>query len=118
MPDNIDWDGLIAEVLQRGTDVPEVPWFKPGEDAAYDVSTADVPSRQTHLQDKDSRLSEGLILRRVQMVHTTHMQCICRTNHMESWAAYLTLLFIGFAHLSLEKLCYAAVLADTAATAS
>lgn len=38
MPDKIDWDGLIAEVLQRGTDVPEVPWFKPGEDAAYDVS--------------------------------------------------------------------------------
>ena len=38
MPDVIDWDGLIAEVLQRGTDVPEVPWFKPGEDAAYDVS--------------------------------------------------------------------------------
>ncbi len=38
MPDKIDWDGLIADVLQRGTDVPEVPWFKPGEDAAYDVS--------------------------------------------------------------------------------
>ena len=43
MPDVIDWDGLIAEVLQRGTDVPEVPWFKPGEDAAYDVSLADSP---------------------------------------------------------------------------
>ncbi|KAL3156827.1 hypothetical protein ABBQ38_001097 [Trebouxia sp. C0009 RCD-2024] len=39
MPDVIDWDGLIAEVLQRGTDVPEVPWFKPGEDAAYDALT-------------------------------------------------------------------------------
>ncbi len=39
MPDKIDWDGLIADVLQRGTDVPEVPWFKPGEDAAYDVSS-------------------------------------------------------------------------------
>lgn len=38
MPDKIDWDGLIADVLQRGTDVPEIPWFKPGEDAAYDVS--------------------------------------------------------------------------------
>ncbi|DBA93622.1 hypothetical protein WJX82_009822 [Trebouxia sp. C0006] len=37
MPDKIDWDGLIADVLQRGTDVPEVPWFKPGEDAAYDA---------------------------------------------------------------------------------
>ena len=41
MPDKIDWDGLIAEVLQRGPEVPEVPWFKPGEDAAYDVSAAD-----------------------------------------------------------------------------
>ena len=38
MPDEIDWDGLIADVLKRGTDVPEIPWFKPGEDAAYDVS--------------------------------------------------------------------------------
>ena len=38
MPDKIDWDGLIADVLQRGTEVPEIPWFKPGEDAAYDVS--------------------------------------------------------------------------------
>ena len=38
MPDKIDWDGLVADVLKRGTDVPEIPWFKPGEDAAYDVS--------------------------------------------------------------------------------
>ena len=39
MPDKIDWEGLIEQVLQRGTEVPEVPWWKPGEDAAYDVST-------------------------------------------------------------------------------
>ena len=39
MPDKVDWDGLIKEVLQRGTEVPEIPWWKPGEDAAYDVST-------------------------------------------------------------------------------
>lgn len=68
MPDNIDWDGLIAEVLQRGTDVPEVPWFKPGEDAAYDVSSAELPCCQTHLPDRGSRSTEGLILGRVQMV--------------------------------------------------
>ena len=54
MPDKIDWDGLIAEVLQRGTDVPEVPWFKPGEDAAYDVSSADSASFNTSLVDKVS----------------------------------------------------------------
>ena len=42
MPEKVDWDGLIADVLKRGTDVPEVPWFKPGEDSAYDVSVAAV----------------------------------------------------------------------------
>lgn len=70
MPDKIEWDGLIAEVLQRGTDVPEVPWFKPGEDAAYDVSLGLSPSScQIHLPDRESRLIKGLILMRVQMVH-------------------------------------------------
>lgn len=49
MPDKIDWDGLIEEVLQRGTDVPEVPWFKPGEDAAYDVSSPSPACTNPHL---------------------------------------------------------------------
>ena len=61
MPDKIDWDGLIAEVLQRGPEVPEVPWFKPGEDAAYDVSAANSSS------DSASNV-HILIHSRVQMV--------------------------------------------------
>lgn len=29
-PDPIDWQGLIAEVLQHGSEVPEIDWCKPG----------------------------------------------------------------------------------------
>ena len=43
MPEKIDWDGLIREVLQRGTDVPEVSWWEPGEDAAYEVCSCCMP---------------------------------------------------------------------------
>eukprot|EP00252_Welwitschia_mirabilis_P013724 TRINITY_DN3022_c0_g1_i2.p1 TRINITY_DN3022_c0_g1~~TRINITY_DN3022_c0_g1_i2.p1 ORF type:complete len:511 (-),score=102.48 TRINITY_DN3022_c0_g1_i2:353-1885(-) len=34
---SIDWDGLIASVLSKGAEVPEVSWCKPGEDAAIEV---------------------------------------------------------------------------------
>ena len=36
-PEQIDWDGLIAEALSRGRSVPEVTWIQPGEDAAMEV---------------------------------------------------------------------------------
>lgn len=32
-PPATDWDTLIAEVVSRGADVPEVTWCKPGEGA-------------------------------------------------------------------------------------
>ncbi|GAB4814126.1 hypothetical protein N2152v2_001172 [Parachlorella kessleri] len=35
-PEQIDWDGLIAEALARGRSVPEVTWIQPGEDAAME----------------------------------------------------------------------------------
>lgn len=92
MPDKIDWDGLIAEVLQRGPDVPEVPWFKPGEDAAYDVSSADSSPCQLHLVS----FAQKLIHRRLQM-----MQACLHANR---------LLFI---HFNAEE----AVLTDTAGLA-
>lgn len=91
MPDNIDWDGLIAEVLQRGTDVPEVPWFKPGEDAAYDVSSAGSLSHDTHLADRGSRPAVRLIHRRMQMLH--------------AWLQIGCCLF-GLLVSGLEKLCW------------
>lgn len=40
MPDKIDWDDLMAEVLRRGTDVPALSFWKAGEDEAYAVSLA------------------------------------------------------------------------------
>lgn len=33
----MDWDALIAEVVERGKEVPEVDWAIPGEDAAEEV---------------------------------------------------------------------------------
>lgn len=36
-PEAVDWDALIAEVLERGKEVPEVKWCSPGEDAAMEV---------------------------------------------------------------------------------
>ena len=33
-PPPVDWDALLAEVLARGADVPEVAWAAPGERAA------------------------------------------------------------------------------------
>ncbi|KAI4327069.1 hypothetical protein L6164_019570 [Bauhinia variegata] len=33
----IDWDSLIADVLRRGADVPEIHWCEPGENAAMQV---------------------------------------------------------------------------------
>ena len=36
-PDQIDWQASIAEVLERGKDVPEVEWCLPGEDNARKV---------------------------------------------------------------------------------
>ena len=37
-PDAVDWDAEIAAVVERGKDVPEVDWVKPGEDAAMEVT--------------------------------------------------------------------------------
>ncbi|XP_027359939.1 deoxyribodipyrimidine photo-lyase isoform X3 [Abrus precatorius] len=34
---SIDWDDLIADVLRRGAEVPEVEWCEPGENAAMEV---------------------------------------------------------------------------------
>ncbi|XP_057746807.1 deoxyribodipyrimidine photo-lyase isoform X1 [Arachis stenosperma] len=35
---SVDWDDLIADILSRkGTEVPEVNWCEPGEDAAMEV---------------------------------------------------------------------------------
>ncbi|XP_061357862.1 deoxyribodipyrimidine photo-lyase isoform X2 [Gastrolobium bilobum] len=34
---SIDWDDLIADVLRRGAEVPEVNWCEPGEIAAMEV---------------------------------------------------------------------------------
>lgn len=36
-PAAVDWDAEIADVLERGKDVPEVDWVEPGEDAAMEV---------------------------------------------------------------------------------
>ena len=36
-PDDVDWDALIQEAITRGSEVPEVSWCKPGEDAAIDA---------------------------------------------------------------------------------
>jgi deoxyribodipyrimidine photo-lyase len=33
-PPTTDWDALLREVLQRGADVPEVAWARPGETSA------------------------------------------------------------------------------------
>ncbi|KAG8495989.1 hypothetical protein CXB51_009396 [Gossypium anomalum] len=33
----IDWDGLIADVLRNGAEVPEIEWCEPGETAAMEV---------------------------------------------------------------------------------
>lgn len=35
----IDWDKVIKEVLDKGKEVPEIDWAKPGQDAAWKVST-------------------------------------------------------------------------------
>ncbi|KAG2438770.1 hypothetical protein HXX76_005312 [Chlamydomonas incerta] len=38
-PAPVDWEALLAEVLSRGADVPEVDWCTPGEDAALEALT-------------------------------------------------------------------------------
>ncbi|EPS68392.1 hypothetical protein M569_06376, partial [Genlisea aurea] len=35
--DSIDWDGIIANVVREGAEVPELDWCKPGEEAAAEV---------------------------------------------------------------------------------
>ncbi len=41
-PDAVDWDAEIAAVVERGKDVPEVDWVKPGEDAAMEVISSPI----------------------------------------------------------------------------
>lgn len=36
-PEPVDWDALLADVLSRGAEVPEVDWCPPGEQAALQV---------------------------------------------------------------------------------
>ncbi|XP_039123153.1 deoxyribodipyrimidine photo-lyase isoform X3 [Dioscorea cayenensis subsp. rotundata] len=36
-PPEIDWDDLLADVLRRGEDVPEIRWCEPGEAGAMEV---------------------------------------------------------------------------------
>ncbi|KAK9820163.1 hypothetical protein WJX72_006950 [[Myrmecia] bisecta] len=36
-PEALDWDALIKEVVEKGKEVPEVNWCKPGEDAAVEA---------------------------------------------------------------------------------
>lgn len=43
-PEDVQWDALLEEALQRGKAVPEVTWFKPGEEAAWHVRTCPPPS--------------------------------------------------------------------------
>lgn len=37
LPEKIDWDGILDKVLSRNTDVPEIWWARPGEDAAQEA---------------------------------------------------------------------------------
>ncbi len=37
-PDKVDWDAEIKAAVDKGKDVPEVTWVKPGEDEAMKVS--------------------------------------------------------------------------------
>ena len=37
-PDKVDWDAEIKAAVEKGKDVPEVTWVKPGEDEAMKVS--------------------------------------------------------------------------------
>lgn len=38
--EEIDWDGLLEDVLKRGAHVPEVTWCKPGEEAGWQALSA------------------------------------------------------------------------------
>lgn len=40
-PEPVDWAALIDEVVERGKEVPEVAWCKPGEDAAMEALVGD-----------------------------------------------------------------------------
>jgi hypothetical protein len=37
-PEAVDWDALVKDVCERGAEVPEVEWCKPGEAAALEVT--------------------------------------------------------------------------------
>lgn len=36
-PPAVDWDELLAELLREGSEVPEIGWCRPGEEAAMEV---------------------------------------------------------------------------------
>ena len=37
-PDKVNWDAEIAAAVEKGKEVPEVTWVKPGEDEAIKVN--------------------------------------------------------------------------------
>ena len=46
----IDWKASIAEVLERGKNVPEVSWCRSGEDSAHEVFPGKLQIRSTTSQ--------------------------------------------------------------------
>ena len=58
-PEPVDWDGLLAEVLERGKAVPEVQWCQPGEDAAMEVRQGGLKRLGGRLQRSRRRVAGG-----------------------------------------------------------
>ena len=57
-PDKVDWDAEIKAALEKGTDVPEVTWVKPGEEEAMKVGPS--MAQMTSLIGQGDRLQQGL----------------------------------------------------------
>ena len=36
-PEGIDWEALIAEVVERGKEVPEIDWATPGQEEGWEA---------------------------------------------------------------------------------
>ena len=57
-PDKVDWDAEIKAALEKGKDVPEVTWVKPGEEEAMKVGSS--MAQITSLFGWGDRLQQGL----------------------------------------------------------